>query len=65
VIRPDITQRALAGRLGKPPSFVNEIEQLERRLDMVEFIAIAETLGLTATGLIATVRAGLPENMAL
>jgi ribosome-binding protein aMBF1 (putative translation factor) len=36
-----ISQRELARRLDKPPSFVNKIELLERRLDILEFLAIA------------------------
>jgi len=33
-----LSQRELARRLGKPPSFVDKIKQLERRLDILEFI---------------------------
>ncbi|MCW2392264.1 helix-turn-helix domain-containing protein [Sphingobium sp. B11D3A] len=39
-----VSQRELARRLEKPPSFVNKIELLERRMDLVEFIAIAQAL---------------------
>jgi len=56
-----VSQRELARRLSKPPSFVNKIEQLERRLDVLEFIAIAEALGLTAPALIANIRSALPD----
>ncbi len=41
-----MSQRALATKLGKPPSWVAKIEQMERRLDVVEFVAIARALGL-------------------
>lgn len=54
-----ISQRELARRLGKPPSFVNKIELLERRLDILEFIDIAEALGITAEGLLKLVLAKL------
>lgn len=40
-----VSQRELARRLNKPPSFVNKIELLERRLDIVEFMLIASALG--------------------
>lgn len=60
-----ISQRELARRLSKPPSFVNKIEQLERRLDVLEFIAIAEALGTTAPVLIAKVREALAGDLAL
>lgn len=60
-----ITQRELARRLGKPPSFVNKIEQLERRLDLLEFIAIAEAMGLDASGAISRIRGTLPDSIQL
>lgn len=41
----DIRQRALAKKLGRPQSFVAKYEGGERRLDVVEFIAIVEALG--------------------
>ena len=56
-----ISQRELARRLGKHPSFTNKIEQLERRLDILEFIAIAEALNLDPVQLLSEVRQRLPE----
>lgn len=43
-----IRQQALAKKLGKPQSFVAKYEGGERRLDVVEFIAITEALGVDA-----------------
>lgn len=40
-----IRQQALAKKLRKPQSFIAKYEGGERRLDVVEFIAIAEALG--------------------
>lgn len=40
-----IRQQALAKKLRKPQSFIAKYEGGERRLDIVEFIAIAEALG--------------------
>lgn len=57
-----VSQRELARRLGKPPSFVNKIEQLERRLDIVEFIAVAEAMGLSPANLLEAVREALPSS---
>jgi len=51
----DVSQRELARRLGKPPSFINKIELLERRLDILEFIIIAQALGLEAETLMREV----------
>ena len=43
-----IRQQAMAKKLGKPQSFVAKYEGGERRLDVVEFTAIAEALGVDA-----------------
>lgn len=40
----DITQQVLAERLGKPQSFVSKYESGERRLDLIEFLEVAEAL---------------------
>src|ERR1700732_3499682 len=40
-----LTQHELAKRLGKPQSFVAKYEGGERRIDIVEFIAIARAIG--------------------
>ena len=42
--KADIRQQALAKKLGKPQSFVAKYEGGERRIDLVEFIAIARAL---------------------
>lgn len=60
-IRTDlgVSQRELARRVNKPPSFINKIEMLERRLDILEFIVIAEALGYKADDLIRQIRSNL------
>lgn len=58
-----LSQKAVADRLGKPPSFVAKIELGERRLDLVEFVAIARVFGLTAEDLMARIAAELPEQL--
>lgn len=58
----DVSQRELARRLGKPPSFVNKIELLERRMDILEFVQIAEALGMSAEQLIAAVATSLKKE---
>jgi transcriptional regulator with XRE-family HTH domain len=40
-----IRQQGLAKKLGKPQSFVAKYEGGERRIDVIEFIAIARALG--------------------
>ena len=39
-----LTQAELAKRLDKPPSYIAKIEIGERRLDVVEFVALAKAL---------------------
>ncbi len=41
-----MTQSDLALRLGKKQSHVSKYERAERRLDIVEFLEIAEILGI-------------------
>jgi transcriptional regulator with XRE-family HTH domain len=41
----DLTQEKLARRLKRPQSFVAKYEGGERRIDVVEFIAIAKAIG--------------------
>ena len=41
-----LSQQELASRLRKPQSFVAKYEARERRLDVVEFLQIAEKLGV-------------------
>jgi transcriptional regulator with XRE-family HTH domain len=61
----EISQRGLAERLGKPPSFVNKIEMLERRIDILEFIAMARAIGFSPAELIDAVCAALPPEFDL
>lgn len=48
-----LTQAELAQRLQKPQSFVAKYELGERRVDVVEFVAIATALGLEPTEFLA------------
>jgi len=43
--RRDLTQAEVAQRLKKPQSYVSKYEAGERRLDVIEFLEIAEILG--------------------
>ena len=58
-----VSQRELARRLGKPSSFINKIELLERRLDIVEFIAIANALEMKAADLLKAVLGAVPDHV--
>lgn len=41
-----LTQADLAGRLGRPQSFVSKYETGERRLDVIEFLEVIEALAV-------------------
>lgn len=65
--RAGLTQRALAARLGRPPSLVANLELGERRLDVVELVRLAAALGeepeaLSAEILRAVADAGVVEG---
>jgi transcriptional regulator with XRE-family HTH domain len=40
-----LTQQVVGKRLGKPQSFVAKYENGERRLDVIEFVAVARAIG--------------------
>lgn len=42
----NLSMRALAERMDKPHSFIQKVEQGERRLDVVEYIWYCHTLGI-------------------
>jgi len=56
-VQTGIGQRELARRLGRQPSWLNKIERVERRLDLAEFVAIAEALGFEPGALLAVIAA--------
>jgi transcriptional regulator with XRE-family HTH domain len=42
--KADIRQQVLAEKLGKPQSFIAKYEGGERRIDLIEFVAIVRAL---------------------
>lgn len=51
-----MTQAELAARLGEYQSFVARLESGQRRVDVVEFIKFAETLGFDSAKAISTLK---------
>jgi transcriptional regulator with XRE-family HTH domain len=51
--RKKLTQAVVAELLGKPQSYVSKYESGERRLDVVEFLDIAATLGIQPAKLLS------------
>lgn len=47
-----LTQQEVALRLGKPQSFVSKYESGERRLDVIEFLAVCKGLDINPTTII-------------
>jgi transcriptional regulator with XRE-family HTH domain len=57
-----VRQQALAKKLGRPQSFIAKYEGGERRLDVIEFIAIAKALGADPQKLFRDFLAGKPAK---
>lgn len=58
-----VGQRELARRLGKHPSWLNKIERLERRLDLIEYIVIARAIGVRPAELLERIERVLPDDV--
>lgn len=48
-----MSQAAVARALGRPQSYVADFERRERRIDIVEFVAIAKAVGFNPLLLLA------------
>ena len=57
------TQVDLATRLNKPQSFVAKYEGFERRLDVIEFLAVGDALGISRTVLLTRLAECIPERL--
>ncbi len=51
-----LTQAQLAVRLARPQSFVSKYERGERRLDVIEFLEIADALGVAPEKILRKLR---------
>ena len=51
-----MTQSQLAARLGRPQSFVSKYERGERRLDVVEFLEVADALEIKPASILGQLR---------
>jgi len=58
-----LSQRDLAERFGKPRSFASKIENRKRRLDIVEFVAVARALGLEPRILLEHIMTESPQKV--
>jgi len=53
--RADLTQRELAGRVGRPHSVIGMIESEQRQVNIPEFIALSEAIGTDPVNLFRAV----------
>jgi transcriptional regulator with XRE-family HTH domain len=60
-----LTQAQLAERVGKDQTFISIIERGQRRVDVMEFVALANAMGADPTRLFADVMKRLPEKIAI
>lgn len=60
-----VTQAELASRVGRDQSFISLIERSQRRVDTLEFYALARALGLDPVRLFAAVVARLPKQVSI
>lgn len=60
-----VTQRELARRLGKVQPWVSNVERGERRIDVVEFYAIARALKREPAELFEEVIRDLPKRVSI
>jgi transcriptional regulator with XRE-family HTH domain len=58
-----MTQRDVAEALGKPPSWIARIETKERRMDVIEFVAIARALEIKEHDLLRDIASALPRKL--
>ncbi len=56
--RAGLTQSEVAQQLGRVQSFVSKYEQGERRLDVVDFLAVCECLTIDPADLLRELRRG-------
>ncbi|MCR6643375.1 MAG: helix-turn-helix domain-containing protein [Terricaulis sp.] len=58
-----LTQAELSERLGRPQPFISKVERGVRRLDVIEFYALARALGADPVRLFAKVVNRLPRKV--
>jgi transcriptional regulator with XRE-family HTH domain len=58
-----LTQTELARRVGKDQSYVSLIERSQRRVDVLEFHALAKALEIDSIELFTTVVRRLPDDL--
>lgn len=60
--RSGLTQAEVAAKVGKDQTFISLIERSQRRVDVLEFIALARAMGEDPQRLFAEVIATIPSS---
>ena len=60
-----LTQAQLAERVGKDQTFISIIERGQRRVDVLEFVALAKAMGADPGRLFTEVTKRLPEKISI
>lgn len=60
-----LTQAQLAAKVGKDQTFISLIERSQRRVDVLEFFALARAMGLDPQTLFAEVARRLPGRLGI
>jgi transcriptional regulator with XRE-family HTH domain len=58
----DLTQSDLAAKIGKDQTYVSLIERSQRRVDVLEFVALARAMGADPVAMFAEVVRRLPKR---
>lgn len=59
-----LTQQQVAAKLGVPQSYVSKYEKGERKLDVIEFLALCDVLGVSPAGAIEALRQAITTKSA-
>ena len=57
-----LTQQQVAAKLGLPQSYVSKYENGERKLDVIEFLAVCDVLGVSTTEIIENIRRSVSSS---
>ena len=58
-----LSQRDVAAKIGKPPSFVGKIEAVERNLSILEFVAWSGALGVDGSDILREITRDPPADI--
>ncbi len=56
-VRKGLTQQQVADHLARPQSFVSKYESGERRLDVIEFLDVCASIGISPVEILAEIGA--------